>query len=338
MSNEVRRSGREKKQRVILDPSVEEEQHLRRPAVTSPVVKNESGQLDVVHTDDNLHLALGIRTGTGFGADDGDNVNVDNEDDTWGVVEYDVGGETHVRASALAGPLASAAPPPIKHNENNEDEELELDDDDDVYGPSQYHENDLVAVEDDDKKRRKRHRLGSTTSSKSHGKKLTDEEKANRLSQKYLDAVIRLVQAGALDAACSLVINPPIFPDDYIPDSSDEVTVGKRSKVLVSFQRLRDRLKSLNQDVDDAKDKCEELEQTIEEMGVIREQGRCRVCLEPFKEPCVSVQCWHLHCKECWMKVLGTKRLCPQYVRQDCVVTIRCNSITGPKDLRRIYL
>ncbi|KAM7328508.1 hypothetical protein ACRRTK_012600 [Alexandromys fortis] len=40
-----------------------------------------------------------------------------------------------------------------------------------------------------------------------------------------------------------------------------------------------------------------------------------------------SIQCWHVHCEECWLWTLGAKKLCPQ-----------CNTITVPGDLRRIYL
>lgn len=54
---------------------------------------------------------------------------------------------------------------------------------------------------------------------------------------------------------------------------------------------------------------------------------RCLVCLEPYREPAVSVCCWHVYCKDCWLHTLGAKKLCPQ-----------CNSITSPADLRRIYL
>ncbi|KAF8794479.1 E3 ubiquitin-protein ligase Rnf220 like protein [Argiope bruennichi] len=54
---------------------------------------------------------------------------------------------------------------------------------------------------------------------------------------------------------------------------------------------------------------------------------KCLICMEPFIKPVVSICCWHVHCEECWLKTLGTKKLCPQ-----------CNMITSARDLRRIYL
>ncbi|GFS57182.1 e3 ubiquitin-protein ligase Rnf220 [Nephila pilipes] len=54
---------------------------------------------------------------------------------------------------------------------------------------------------------------------------------------------------------------------------------------------------------------------------------KCHICLGLYKTPVVSVCCWHVHCETCWLKALGTKRLCPQ-----------CDTITSPTDLRRIHL
>ncbi|KAJ2702942.1 hypothetical protein H4R19_005334, partial [Coemansia spiralis] len=53
----------------------------------------------------------------------------------------------------------------------------------------------------------------------------------------------------------------------------------------------------------------------------------CMVCQGPYQAPCVSIQCWHVLCEQCWMTALGTKKLCPH-----------CQQITQPVDLRRIYL
>ncbi len=54
---------------------------------------------------------------------------------------------------------------------------------------------------------------------------------------------------------------------------------------------------------------------------------KCPVCWETLKMPAVaSVNCWHVCCEECWLRQLGTKRLCPQ-----------CSTITNPEDLRKVY-
>uniref|UniRef100_A0A8C9S9S7 Ring finger protein 220a n=1 Tax=Scleropages formosus TaxID=113540 RepID=A0A8C9S9S7_SCLFO len=48
---------------------------------------------------------------------------------------------------------------------------------------------------------------------------------------------------------------------------------------------------------------------------------------DSYTMPLASIQCWHVHCEECWLRTLGNKKLCPQ-----------CNTITSPGDLRRVYL
>ncbi|XP_028443797.1 E3 ubiquitin-protein ligase RNF220 isoform X3 [Perca flavescens] len=54
---------------------------------------------------------------------------------------------------------------------------------------------------------------------------------------------------------------------------------------------------------------------------------KCLICMDMYTTPLTSIQCWHVHCEECWLRTLGAKKLCPQ-----------CNTITSPGDLRRVYL
>lgn len=53
----------------------------------------------------------------------------------------------------------------------------------------------------------------------------------------------------------------------------------------------------------------------------------CRICLDPYEDPTVSTGCWHTCCKWCWLRCLGSTKLCPI-----------CKRITVPSDLRQIYL
>jgi len=53
----------------------------------------------------------------------------------------------------------------------------------------------------------------------------------------------------------------------------------------------------------------------------------CRICIDPYTEPTVSIGCWHTCCKECWLRCLGSTKLCPI-----------CKRITSAADLRRVYL
>jgi len=53
----------------------------------------------------------------------------------------------------------------------------------------------------------------------------------------------------------------------------------------------------------------------------------CRICLETYSEPTVSVGCWHACCRACWLRCLNATGVCPI-----------CKRITVTGDLRRVYL
>ncbi|XP_022915489.1 E3 ubiquitin-protein ligase RNF220-like [Onthophagus taurus] len=61
--------------------------------------------------------------------------------------------------------------------------------------------------------------------------------------------------------------------------------------------------------------------------GDVVEDYKCLICLEHYKKPVISTVCWHVHCEECWLHTLGSKKVCPQ-----------CSMITSPSDLRRIFM
>ncbi|KAF2879630.1 hypothetical protein ILUMI_26543 [Ignelater luminosus] len=42
------------------------------------------------------------------------------------------------------------------------------------------------------------------------------------------------------------------------------------------------------------------------------EDYKCLICLEHYKKPVISTVCWHVHCEECWLHTLGSKKVCPQ--------------------------
>ncbi|XP_044742115.1 E3 ubiquitin-protein ligase Rnf220-like [Chrysoperla carnea] len=80
------------------------------------------------------------------------------------------------------------------------------------------------------------------------------------------------------------------------------------------------------------KAKIRELENnpsTDEEMSAQTDSNyKCLICMENYKNPVISTTCWHVHCEECWLQTLETrKKVCPQ-----------CNVVTSSSDLRRIYM
>ncbi|XP_041091591.1 E3 ubiquitin-protein ligase Rnf220-like [Polyodon spathula] len=85
-----------------------------------------------------------------------------------------------------------------------------------------------------------------------------------------------------------------------------------------------------NQGTGSARDSAETLRAQISALTrrlQQRELYRCHVCLGSYSVPVASIQCWHIHCEDCWLRSLGLKKLCPQ-----------CSTITSPADLRRVYL
>ncbi|XP_055634722.1 E3 ubiquitin-protein ligase RNF220 [Toxorhynchites rutilus septentrionalis] len=80
--------------------------------------------------------------------------------------------------------------------------------------------------------------------------------------------------------------------------------------------------------IENAKQIIESLKAKIGEYeGYIQNRSKCLICMDDYKNPVVSICCWHVYCEECWLSTLGAKKICPQ-----------CSMITSPGDLRRIYL
>lgn len=69
------------------------------------------------------------------------------------------------------------------------------------------------------------------------------------------------------------------------------------------------------------------LAESRRENAALRQQVLCNICFDSYTKPVVSVVCWHVHCEGCWLRALGSKKLCPQ-----------CKIIIQPRDLRRVYL
>eukprot|EP00090_Calanus_glacialis_P015962 TRINITY_DN25072_c0_g1_i1.p1 TRINITY_DN25072_c0_g1~~TRINITY_DN25072_c0_g1_i1.p1 ORF type:complete len:311 (-),score=48.29 TRINITY_DN25072_c0_g1_i1:90-1022(-) len=53
----------------------------------------------------------------------------------------------------------------------------------------------------------------------------------------------------------------------------------------------------------------------------------CPTCPEKMSTPVLNVSCWHLKCEKCWLKAVGTKKVC----------TI-CSGPASVKELRRVHV
>ncbi|KAJ3156375.1 hypothetical protein HDU89_004157 [Geranomyces variabilis] len=94
---------------------------------------------------------------------------------------------------------------------------------------------------------------------------------------------------------------------ESLPQQSHNIPTGTDSNTKLVIDSLKTRIRDLE--------------------ASAKSTNKCLICLDPYKTPLVSVVCWHVHCEQCWLQTLGTKRLCPQ-----------CQKITAPADLRRVYL
>ncbi|KAG7332789.1 hypothetical protein KOW79_004623 [Hemibagrus wyckioides] len=117
---------------------------------------------------------------------------------------------------------------------------------------------------------------------------------------------------------------------DVIPsagDAEDNEMLLKRGETRLKFmtEKLHKSLPSC-----DSFNTLEALKSRIRDLEKQLTRGdriKCLICMESYTIPLTSIQCWHVHCEECWLRTLGAKKLCPQ-----------CNTITSPGDLRRVYL
>nr|XP_054764436.1 E3 ubiquitin-protein ligase Rnf220-like [Lytechinus pictus] len=82
--------------------------------------------------------------------------------------------------------------------------------------------------------------------------------------------------------------------------------------------------KGIQMVVESLKARVKELE---EESSDGRGRLKCQICMGTYNSPLVSIQCWHVHCEDCWLKTLASKKLCP-----------KCQMITAPSQLRKVFL
>ncbi|XP_076262283.1 E3 ubiquitin-protein ligase Rnf220-like isoform X3 [Rhynchophorus ferrugineus] len=105
-------------------------------------------------------------------------------------------------------------------------------------------------------------------------------------------------------------------------DSNVSTSDAEPSSRLQLIEELRNRIRQLEAEG------AANGEQTSSETPTPQpEEYKCLICLEHYKKPVISTVCWHVHCEECWLHTLGSKKVCPQ-----------CSMITSPTDLRRIFM
>lgn len=227
--------------------------------------------------------------------------------------EYEWAGQKRIRVSSLlqggyaaigiGQPLTNGGSGSSSHrfngrqDDDEDDEDLNVDEDDtQIYGPAQYGESDVIPShilnEDESDVTSYMRRLITGSSS---SQLITNLENTNaHLNSPKPNEAIRATGSTAdsqLDTNTQLAVQP---------------------STPAHYQQIIDSLKV----------KLRQYEQQH-----VPGKYKCLICLDDYRNPAISVACWHVHCEQCWLRSLGARKLCPQ-----------CNLITTPKDLRRIYM
>ncbi|XP_036673130.2 E3 ubiquitin-protein ligase Rnf220 [Drosophila suzukii] len=245
------------------------------------------------------HVNQCLRQSRRNGQANGERHSSDDSEDSEEYEEYEWAGQKRIRVSTLVqgGYSALGLGQTIKYNgsqqaQEDEDEDLNVDEDDThIYGPTQYGEGDVIPLVNEDTE-------GNVSEADvtSYVRRLissSDGPKANHSSE----------TAEQETAHASNVEAPPAREE---PSTSRSTRSASQNQQQI-IESLKAKLRLYEKQA----------------------QGKykCLICIDDYKNPAISVSCWHVHCEQCWLQTLGARKLCPQ-----------CNSITTPKDLRRIYL
>ncbi|XP_066548791.1 E3 ubiquitin-protein ligase RNF220a isoform X8 [Amia ocellicauda] len=216
--------------------------------------------------------------------------------------EYEWCGQKRVRAtSLLEGGFRGSGFVTCSSKENHDsDADLDVDGDDTLeYGKAQYTEADIIPCSGEEPgEAKEREAL--------RGAVLNGGTPSNRITPEFSK-----------------------WASDEMPSTSNGET-GKQDASTATAQKT-----CKNSDIekiteDSTVTTFEALKARIRELEKQLSRGdryKCLICMDSYTMPLTSIQCWHVHCEECWLRTLGAKKLCPQ-----------CNTITSPGDLRRVYL
>ncbi|XP_005178218.1 E3 ubiquitin-protein ligase RNF220 [Musca domestica] len=272
-----------------------------------------------------------------------------NEDDPTGeeYEEYEWAGQKRIRVSSLlqGGYAAIGIGQTITNGSSaggssnrlngqsaaadDDEEDLNVDEDDThIYGPSQYAENDVIPShimdEDESDVTSYMRRLitagtSQTCTARTTNTTTTDSLQHLNSSSAILknnnDISIDNLLPTAITSTTPSILSTASLTSATSSASSPAVDLLKNDqepKTPAQYQQIIDSLKA----------KLRHYEQQY-----IPGKYKCLICLDDYRNPAISVACWHVHCEQCWLRSLGARKLCPQ-----------CNLITTPKDLRRIYM
>ncbi|XP_019964468.1 E3 ubiquitin-protein ligase RNF220a isoform X10 [Paralichthys olivaceus] len=243
---------------------------------------------------------------------DDDSADMDGENGR-GFEEYEWAGQKRIRATALLeGGFRGTgfATCNIKESAADSDADLDVDGDDTLeYGKAQYTEADIIPCSgagEDQGEAREREAL--------RGAVLNGGMPSNRITPEF--------SKWASDEMPSTSNGESSKTDPSTPSSSTSSSCAPRTCKNSEIEKVTEE-ESAATTMEALKARIRELEKQI----LRGDRYKCLICMDSYTMPLTSIQCWHVHCEECWLRTLGNKKLCPQ-----------CNTITSPGDLRRVYL
>ncbi|XP_041804624.1 E3 ubiquitin-protein ligase RNF220a isoform X2 [Chelmon rostratus] len=243
---------------------------------------------------------------------DDDSADMDGENGR-GFEEYEWAGQKRIRATALLeGGFRGTgfATCSIKESAADSDADLDVDGDDTLeYGKAQYTEADIIPCSgagEDQGEAREREAL--------RGAVLNGGMPSNRITPEF--------SKWASDEMPSTSNGESSKTDPGTPSSSSSSSCVPRTCKNSEIEKVTEE-ESTATTMEALKARIRELERQI----LRGDRYKCLICMDSYTMPLTSIQCWHVHCEECWLRTLGNKKLCPQ-----------CNTITSPGDLRRVYL
>ncbi|XP_055722870.1 E3 ubiquitin-protein ligase RNF220-like isoform X5 [Salvelinus fontinalis] len=238
-----------------------------------------------------------------------DSADMDGENGTR-FEEYEWCGQKRVRATTLLeGGFRGTGFAMCSTKENHDsDADLDVDGDDTLeYGKAQYTEADIIPCSGEDQgEAKEREAL--------RGAVLNGGMPSNRITPEFSKWASDEMPSTSNGESSKQ--QPPQEPNATCSSSNaprtcknSEIEKITEGSTATTFEALKARIREL-------------------EKQILRgDRYKCLICMDSYTMPLTSIQCWHVHCEECWLRTLGNKKLCPQ-----------CNTITSPGDLRRVYM
>ncbi|XP_028834451.1 E3 ubiquitin-protein ligase RNF220a isoform X5 [Denticeps clupeoides] len=277
----------------------------RRKAEEGQVCPLCSAPLAGTEEDMSRHVEQCLFKREGACGTEDDSMDMDGENGTR-FEEYEWCGQKRVRATTLleGGFRGSGFALCSTKESHDSDADLDVDGDDTLeYGKAQYTEADIIPCSGEDQGETKEREAlrGAVLNGGMPSTRITPE-----FSKWASDEMPSTSNGESSKQDCSSAAASSTTPRTCKNSEIDKITEDSTTTTL---EALKARIREL-------------------EKQILRgDRYKCLICMDSYTMPLTSIQCWHVHCEECWLRTLGNKKLCPQ-----------CNTITSPGDLRRVYL